>query len=198
MPRNAEINRVTKETKVSLALNLDKGPADNSVSTGLPFFDHMLDATFRHGRISLTLKAEGDLQIDPHHTMEDIGLALGQAMKVALGDKRGITRFADATVPLDEALARVVIDLSGRPHLSWRCDFPEASAGGISHRLFHEFFQALVNTAGMTLHVDLIAGDENHHCLEAIFKAFGRALRNAVAIDNALKGETPSTKGVLE
>ena len=158
----------------------------------------MLDATFRHGRISLQLKAEGDLQIDPHHTMEDIGLALGQAMKVALGDKRGITRFADATVPLDEALARVVIDLSGRPHLSWRCDFPEAAAGGISHKLFHEFFQALVNTAGMTLHVDLIAGDENHHCLEAIFKAFGRALRNAVAIDNALQGETPSTKGVLE
>lgn len=198
MPRNAEINRVTKETKVSLALNLDKGPADNSISTGLPFFDHMLDATFRHGRISLKLKAEGDLQIDPHHTMEDIGLALGQAMKVALGDKRGITRFADATVPLDEALARIVIDLSGRPHLSWRCNFPEAAAGGISRQLFHEFFQALVNTAGMTLHVDLIAGDENHHCLEAIFKAFGRALRNAVAIDSTLQGETPSTKGVLE
>lgn len=198
MPRSAEINRETKETKVSLVLNLDGGPATNVIGTGLPFFDHMLDATFKHGHFSLQLKAKGDLQIDAHHTMEDVGLALGQAMKIALGDKRGITRFGEATIPLDEALARAVVDLSGRPHLSWRCAFPEAFAGGISHKLFHEFFQALVNTAGMTLHVDLLAGDENHHCLEAIFKAFGRALRTAAAMDSVLAGEMPSTKGLLE
>lgn len=198
MPRSAEVNRITKETQVSLALDLDKGPSGNDLQTGVPFFDHMLDAAFRHGRISLRLRAKGDLEIDPHHTMEDVGLALGQAVKTALGDKRGVTRFGEATIPLDEALARVVLDLSGRPHLSWRCNFPEAAAGGVSHRLFHEFFQALANAAGITIHVDLIAGDENHHCLEAIFKAFGRALRMAVAMDPALAGETPSTKGVLE
>ena len=198
MPRTAEINRVTKETNVSLSLDLDKGPADNRIDTGVPFFDHMLNATFKHGHFALTLQAKGDLEIDQHHTMEDVGLALGQAMKIALGDKRGATRFGEATIPLDEALARVVIDLSGRPHLSWRCAFPEATAGGVSHRLFHEFFQALVNTAGITLHVDLLAGDENHHCLEAIFKAFGRALKTAAALDPTLNGEMPSTKGVLE
>ena len=198
MPRESNIQRETKETKVVVQLNLDGGPQGNSISSGLPFFDHMLDALARHGHFALRLQARGDLEIDPHHTMEDIGLALGQALKGALGDKRGITRFGSAAVPLDEALARVVIDLSGRPYLAWRCAFPEAMAGGISHRLFHEFFQALANTAGMTLHVDLLAGDENHHCLEAIFKAFGRALRSAAALDPALAGELPSTKGVLE
>ena len=198
MPRSAEINRETKETQVQLTLNLDGGPNGNSISTGLPFFDHMLDATFKHGHFSLQLKAKGDLQIDAHHTMEDVGLALGQAMKIALGDKRGVTRFGEATIPLDEALARAVIDLSGRPHLSWRCPFPETDAGGISSKLFHEFFQALANTAGMTLHVDLLAGEENHHCLEAIFKAFGRALKTAAAMDPGLAGEMPSTKGLLE
>ena len=198
MPRQATIQRDTKETKVTVQLNLDEGPAKNALQTGLPFFDHMLDAMSRHGHFALVVQAQGDLEIDPHHTMEDIGLALGQALKNALGDKRGITRFGAAAVPLDEALARVVIDLSGRPYLAWRCAFPEALAGGISHRLFHEFFQALSNTSGMTLHVDLLAGDENHHCLEAIFKAFGRALRQAVALDPVLAGELPSTKGVLE
>ena len=198
MPRQATIQRDTKETKVTVQLNLDEGPAKNALQTGLPFFDHMLDAMGRHGHFALVVQAQGDLEIDPHHTMEDIGLALGQALKNALGDKRGITRFGAAAVPLDEALARVVIDLSGRPYLAWRCAFPEALAGGISHRLFHEFFQALSNTSGMTLHVDLLAGDENHHCLEAIFKAFGRALRQAVALDPVLAGELPSTKGVLE
>lgn len=198
MPRQATIQRDTKETKVTVQLNLDEGPAKNALQTGLPFFDHMLDAMSRHGHFALVVRAHGDLEIDPHHTMEDIGLALGQALKNALGDKRGITRFGAAAVPLDEALARVVIDLSGRPYLAWRCAFPEALAGGISHRLFHEFFQALSNTSGMTLHVDLLAGDENHHCLEAIFKAFGRALRQAVALDPVLAGELPSTKGVLE
>ena len=198
MPRQATIQRDTKETKVTVQLNLDEGPAKNALQTGLPFFDHMLDAMSRHGHFALVVRAHGDLEIDPHHTMEDIGLALGQALKNALGDKRGITRFGAAAVPLDEALARVVIDLSGHPYLAWRCAFPEALAGGISHRLFHEFFQALSNTSGMTLHVDLLAGDENHHCLEAIFKAFGRALRQAVALDPVLAGELPSTKGVLE
>ena len=198
MPREANIQRETKETKVAIQLNLDGGPQDNCLATGLPFFDHMLDAMARHGHFALKINAAGDLEIDPHHTMEDIGLALGQALKSALGDKRGITRFGAAAVPLDESLARVVIDLSGRPFLAWRCAFPEAMAGGISHRLFHEFFQALANTAGMTIHVDLLAGEENHHCLEAIFKAFGRALRTAVAIDPLLAGELPSTKGVLE
>ena len=198
MPRESNIQRETKETKVVVQLDLDGGPQGNSISSGLPFFDHMLDAMARHGHFALRLQARGDLEIDPHHTMEDIGLALGQAFKNALGEKRGITRFGSAAIPLDEALARVVIDLSGRPFLAWRCNFPEAMAGGISHRLFHEFFQALANTAGMTLHVDLLAGDENHHCLEAIFKAFGRAIRMAVAIDPALADELPSTKGVLE
>ena len=195
--REASVSRETKETVISLKLNLD-GSGKTDIRTGVGFFDHMLDAMARHGHFSLKINATGDLEIDPHHTMEDIGLALGQAFKNALGDKRGITRFGSAAIPLDEALARVVIDLSGRPFLAWRCNFPEAMAGGISHRLFHEFFQALANTAGMTLHVDLLAGDENHHCLEAIFKAFGRAIRMAVAIDPALADELPSTKGVLE
>lgn len=198
MSRSAAIDRQTKETRIRVDLSLDDGPGDNRIETGVPFFDHMLDAAFRHGRISLNLSAKGDLEIDAHHTLEDTGLALGQALKTALGEKLGIFRFGEAAIPLDEALARVVLDLSGRPHLSWRCAFPEATAGGVSHRLFHEFFQALANAAGCTIHVDLLAGEENHHCLEAIFKAFGRALRMAVAPDPAAQGETPSTKGVLE
>lgn len=198
MPRSAEIHRKTKETSVDFRIDLNGAPSGNSFGTGVPFFDHMLDAAFRHGRISAVLAAKGDLEIDAHHTLEDTGLAIGQAIKAALGDKTGIRRFGEATIPLDEALARVVIDLSGRPHLSWRCAFPEATAGGVSHQLFHEFFQALANAGGLTIHVDLIAGDENHHCLEAIFKAFGRALGAACATDPRLQGETPSTKGVLE
>ncbi len=198
MSRSAAIDRQTKETRIRVDLSLDDGPGDNRIETGVPFFTHMLDAAFRHGRISLKLSAKGDLEIDAHHTLEDTGLALGQALKTALGEKLGIFRFGEAAIPLDEALARVVLDLSGRPHLSWRCAFPEATAGGVSHRLFHEFFQALANAAGCTIHVDLLAGEENHHCLEAIFKAFGRALRMAVAPDPAAQGETPSTKGVLE
>ncbi len=198
MSRKATINRSTQETQVSVVLDLDCHPEGNCFQTGLPFLDHMLNATARHGRLALAISATGDLEIDAHHTMEDIGLTLGQALKAALGDKRGIYRFGEATIPLDEALARVVIDLSGRPHLSWRCNFPEAAAGGISHQLFHEFFQALVNTAGITLHIDLIAGNENHHCLEAIFKAFGRALRAAINLDSAAANELPSTKGLLD
>ena len=196
--RQATIKRKTKETQITVSLDLDGNPSGNRFATGLPFFEHMLDAAFRHGRMGLALEAHGDLEIDAHHTLEDCGLALGQALKSALGDKRGITRFGAAAVPLDEALARVVIDLSGRPYLAWRCAFPEESAGGVSVRLYHEFFQALANAGGVTLHVDLLAGEENHHCLEAIFKAFGRALRQAVAPDAAAAGELPSTKGVLE
>lgn len=196
MTRQADITRNTKETKISLQLALQAGAS--SISTGVPFFDHMLDAFARHGKFTLVLKAKGDLEIDAHHTMEDIGLALGQALRQSLGDKRGITRFGEATVPLDESLARVVLDLSGRPCLAWRASFPEALAGGINVRLFHEFFQALASASGLTLHVDLLACEENHHGLEAIFKAFGRALHQAVTLDPELEGQIPSTKGILE
>lgn len=198
MTRIASTERMTRETQISILIDLDGAPAGNSIRTGLPFFDHMLDAMARHGRFHLEMQAQGDLDIDPHHTMEDCGIALGRVLRDALGSKEGIFRFGEATIPLDEALARAVIDLSGRPHLSWRCQFPELTAGGISARLFHEFFQGLVNNAALTLHVDLLAGNENHHCLEAIFKAFGRALRQAIAADPLAAGETPSTKGVLE
>lgn len=198
MARTATIERKTRETRIRLTADLDGAPAGNCFRTGLPFFEHMLDAMARHGHFALHIEAHGDLEVDPHHTMEDVGLVFGSALKCALGDKCGINRFGAAAIPLDEALARVVIDLSGRPHLSWRCDFPEIAAGGISCRLFHEFFQAVANACGMTIHVDLLAGDEAHHCLEAIFKAFGRALRMAAAADPLAAGETPSTKGVLE
>ena len=197
MKRKATITRDTRETQIRLALDLDGAPDGNKIATGVPFMDHMLDAAMRHGHFAFGVTAHGDLEIDAHHTLEDLGIAFGQALKEALGDKRGVTRFGAAAVPLDEALARVVLDLSGRPYLAWRCDFPEAQAGGLNVRLFHEFFQGLVNSAGMTLHVDLLAGDEDHHCLEAIFKAFGRALRQAAAIDPALAGAIPSTKGTL-
>ena len=195
MDRQANIARKTAETDISVALNLDQR-TDTAIATGIGFFDHMLTAFSRHGEFGLTLSCKGDLEVDAHHSMEDIGLALGAALKEALGDKRGITRFGFFFAPLDESLARVVIDLSGRPHLSWRCEFPETNAGGVSCRLHREFFQALVNTSGMTLHVDLLACEESHHGLEAIYKAFARALRVAVAKDGT-SNDIPSTKGVL-
>jgi len=179
-----------------MSLGLNAGQC--TISTGVPFMDHMLDAFSRHGKFALSVQENGDLAVDAHHTLEDLGLALGQVLKQALGDKRGITRFGMATVPLDESLARVVIDLSGRPYLAWRAEFPEALAGGINIRLYREFFQALVNTSGMTLHVDLLACEEDHHGLEAIFKAFGRALHQAVSIDPESNNQVPSTKGILE
>lgn len=197
MERKAHITRNTRETQISLTLGLDEAAEGNQIATSVPFMNHMLDAASRHGRLKLDVQARGDLEIDAHHTLEDLGITFGTALKEALGEKRGIVRFGEASVPLDEALARVVIDLSGRPYLGWRCQFPEALAGGVNVRLFHEFFQGLVNAAGITLHVDLLAGDENHHCLEAIFKAFGRALRQAVSIDPACAGMIPSTKGTL-
>lgn len=195
MGRRSEIERVTSETQVSVTLDLDERSGVR-VETGIGFFDHMLNALARHGGLGLSLTCKGDLWIDAHHSMEDTGLALGQALREALGDKRGISRFGFFYAPLDESLARTVIDLSGRPHLSWRCAFPEAEAGGVSVRLHHEFFQALANAAGMTLHVDLLACEESHHGLEAIYKSFGRALRQAVSLTGAV-GEIPSTKGTL-
>ena len=195
MGRRSEIERVTSETQVSVTLDLDERPGVR-VETGIGFFDHMLNALARHGGLGLSLTCKGDLWIDAHHSMEDTGLAQGKALREALGDKRGISRFGFFYAPLDESLARTVIDLSGRPHLSWRCAFPEAEAGGVSVRLHHEFFQALANAAGMTLHVDLLACEESHHGLEAIYKSFGRALRQAVSLTGAA-GEIPSTKGTL-
>ena len=197
MKRKADIERSTKETKIRVALDLD-GEALIKVATGLPFMDHMLEAFARHGRFGLQITACGDLQVDAHHTMEDIGLVLGSALRQALGDKGGIVRFGSALVPMDEALAQVVVDLSGRPHLAWRAALPAAQVNQIPVSLFSEFFQALANTGGLTVHVSLQAGEEEHHCLEAIFKAFGRALRQAVDIDAAAPGKVPSTKGSLD
>ena len=194
MGRKAVISRVTKETDISLELELDGG--DVSVQTGIGFFDHALNAFACHGGFGLKLLAKGDLEIDEHHTMEDIGLALGQAFKDALGDKRGITRFGESHVPMDEALARCVVDLSGRPYLGWRCDFPFPEVGRVNVRLFREFAQSFVNVAGLSMHVDLLACDEVHHGMEAIFKAMGRALRQAVDLRSGKK-EVLSTKGSL-
>ncbi len=193
--RRAKVCRTTKETDIALTLGLD-GAGRGGVRTGVPFMDHMLTAFAKHGHFTLDVKARGDLEIDAHHTLEDLGLVLGQALKEALGNKAGITRFGGACVPMDEALARVVLDLSGRPFLAWRVKLPPGQAGGVDGRLFREFFQALVNTAGITLHLDLEAGEEIHHCLEALFKAFGRALAQAVAADPRVAG-VPSTKGSL-
>ena len=198
MSRKVSLERKTNETDIRLEFDLGPCSVKSQISTGVPFMDHMLDSFARHGRFSLDLSCAGDLHIDAHHTLEDLGLALGQACKNALGDKRGITRFGMACVPLDESLARVVIDLSGRPYLGWRAQMPESKAGGVSSRLYREFFQALVNTAGMTLHIDLLECEENHHGLEAIFKAFGKALRLAVDFDPSLDNQIPSTKGSLD
>jgi len=197
MQRTYKITRTTKETAISVEFGLETYCGENVIATGVPFMDHMLGAFARHGQFRLDFQCACDFQIDAHHTLEDIGLALGQAGKNALGDKRGITRFGMAAVPLDESLARVVLDLSGRPYLGWRADFPENLVGGVSCRLFREFFQAWVNSSGTTLHVDLLFCEENHHGLEAIFKAFGRALRQAVTLNPTLGEQIPSTKGTL-
>ena len=195
MAREAKIRRTTKETDIEVEYCLDGGAVE--VATGLGFFDHMLNAFACHGGFRLKIHATGDLDVDQHHTMEDTGLALGQALLSALGDKRGITRFGAAFVPMDESLARVVIDLSGRPFLAWRATFPQSTVGnGISVRLFREFLQALANAAAATIHVDLLACEESHHGLEAIFKAFGRALAQAVSLRPGCQ-DIPSTKGSL-
>ncbi len=194
--RTARVERNTLETRIRVALDLD-GSGRSSLQTGLPFLEHMLDQVARHGLIDLDIVATGDLHIDAHHTAEDIGITLGQALAQALGEKKGIRRYGHAYVPLDEALSRVVIDLSGRPGLTFHCDFTRAMIGAFDVDLFHEFFQGLVNHAGLTLHLDNLRGDNAHHQAETLFKAFGRALRMAVEPDPRMAGILPSTKGAL-
>lgn len=195
MERQAQVTRNTNETQISVSLNLD-GLGVGKLATGVPFLDHMLDQVARHGVFDLEISAKGDLHIDAHHTVEDIGITLGQALVRALGDKQGIRRYGHAYVPLDEALSRVVVDLSGRPGLDFRIDFVRARIGEFDVDLVHEFFQGFVNHAQVTLHVDNLKGDNAHHQAETAFKAFGRALRMAVEIDPRRKG-VPSTKGTL-
>ncbi len=194
--RRAQVERNTLETQIRITLDLD-GSGRSSLQTGLPFLDHMLDQVARHGLIDLEIQAVGDLHIDAHHTVEDIGITLGQALARALGDKRGIRRYGHVYVPLDEALSRVVIDLSGRPGLTFACAFTRPLIGTFDVDLFHEFFQGLVNHAALTLHIDNLRGSNAHHQAETIFKAFGRALRTAVEPDPRMAGVTPSTKGSL-
>ncbi len=194
--RTAQIERNTLETQITVDLNLD-GTGKSSFVTGVPFLDHMMDQIARHGMIDLTVKASGDLEIDAHHTVEDIGITLGQAFAKAIGDKKGIFRYGHAYVPLDESLSRVVIDFSGRPGLFYNVDYPRATIGAFDVDLFREFFQGFVNHAGITLHIDNLKGVNAHHVAETIFKAFGRALRMAMTPDDRMAGIMPSTKGTL-
>jgi len=194
--RVAEVQRNTLETRIRVTLDLDGG-GRCKLSTGVPFLEHMIDQIARHGLLDIEIEAEGDLHIDAHHTVEDIGITLGQALASALGDKRGIRRYGHAYVPLDEALSRVVVDLSGRPGLVLECAFARATIGTFDVDLFREFFQGLVNHAAMTLHIDNLRGINAHHQAETIFKAFGRALRMAVEPDPRMAGAMPSTKGSL-
>ena len=195
MTRSATVQRDTLETRIQVSVNLD-GSGNARLSSGLPFLDHMLDQIARHGLIDLDIAAQGDLHIDAHHTVEDIGIALGQAVRQALGDKRGIRRYGHAYVPLDEALSRVVLDCSGRPGLEYAVDFPRARIGDFDVDLFREFFQGFVNHALITLHIDALRGRNAHHIAETVFKAFGRALRMAVEFDPRMT-DIPSTKGCL-
>jgi imidazoleglycerol-phosphate dehydratase len=194
--RTAEIERNTLETQIKVKINLD-GTGKASFSTGIHFLEHMLDQIARHGLIDMTIEAKGDLHIDDHHTVEDIGITLGQAFAAALNDKKGIYRYGHAYVPLDEALSRVVIDFSGRPGLVYDVKFPRASISRFDVDLFREFFQGFVNHAGVTLHIDNLKGVNAHHVAETLFKAMGRAVRMAVDLDPRMAGIMPSTKGVL-
>ena len=196
MQRKAEIERDTLETRIKVKLNLD-GTGSSAFDTGLPFLEHMLDQVARHGLVDLDIRAQGDLHIDGHHTVEDIGITFGQAVAKAVGDKKGIRRYGHAYVPLDEALSRVVIDLSGRPGMEFHADFTGARIGDFDAELVHEFFQGFVNHAGVTLHADSLRGRNSHHVAETLFKAFGRALRMALEQDPRMAGELPSTKGSL-
>lgn len=194
--RTAEIIRETKETRVSLAVDLD-GSGKASIATGIGFLDHMLDLLARHARFDLTVKAEGDLHVDFHHTTEDVGIVLGQVVRKALGDMRGITRYADVLLPMDETLTRVALDISGRPFLVFRTEFPAAKIGDFDTELVREFFQGFASNAGVTLHVETLYGLNAHHIAESCFKGLARVLRAAVAMDPAAAGEIPSTKGTL-
>ncbi|OZA28544.1 MAG: imidazoleglycerol-phosphate dehydratase [Hydrogenophilales bacterium 17-61-9] len=194
--RTAKVTRNTLETRISVSLNLD-GTGVSTLATGVPFLDHMLDQIARHGLIDLDVQCEGDLHIDAHHTVEDTGITLGQAFAQALGDKKGIRRYGHAYVPLDEALSRVVIDLSGRPGLEYHVDYTRARIGDFDVDLFLEFFRGFINHAAVTLHIDNLRGMNAHHQAETIFKAFGRALRMAVEADLRMGDALPSTKGSL-
>jgi imidazoleglycerol-phosphate dehydratase len=196
MSRTAQVERNTLETQISVSVDLD-GSGKSAFNTGVPFLEHMLDQVARHGLIDIDIKASGDTHIDDHHTVEDIGITLGQAFAKAAGDKKGIYRYGHAYVPLDEALSRVVVDFSGRPGLEFHVDFPRARIGAFDVDLFIEFFQGFVNHAAVTLHIDNLRGHNAHHIAETVFKAFGRALRMALAADPRMAGVTPSTKGSL-
>ena len=194
--RRAEVVRNTKETQITAAVNLD-GTGIGHLHTGMPFLDHMLDQIVRHGLIDISITCTGDTEIDDHHSAEDCGITLGQAFAQAIGDKKGIRRYGHAYTPLDEALSRVVVDISGRPGLEFHVPFTRASVGGFDVDLFYEFFQGFVNHANVTLHIDNLRGRNTHHQIESVFKAFARALRQAVEIDARMAGQTPSTKGSL-
>ena len=194
--RTATVQRDTLETQISITINID-GAGKARFKTDIPFLDHMLEQIARHGMIDIELEANGDLEIDAHHTVEDIGITLGQAFNKAIGDKKGITRYGHAYVPLDEALSRVVIDFSGRPGLEDHVDYRRSHIGTFDTDLFHEFFQGFVNSAQVSLHIDNIRGRNAHHIAETVFKAFGRALRMAVAMDERMGNSIPSTKGTL-
>ncbi len=194
--RTATVTRNTSETQITVSINLD-GTGIGKFDTGVPFLDHMLDQISRHGLIDLDITCKGDLHIDAHHTVEDIGITLGQALKQAVGDKTGIRRYGHSYVPLDEALSRVVLDLSGRPGLTYNIEFTRAVIGTFDVDLFSEFFHGLVNHAMMTIHIDNLSGYNAHHQAESVFKAFGRALRIAVEFDERMAGKMPSTKGTL-
>ena len=194
--RKGAVSRKTKETDVEVELNLD-GQGRSQIATGIGFLDHMLDLLARHSRIDITVKAKGDLHIDQHHTTEDVGIALGQAMKQALGDMKGITRYADVHMPMDEALTRVAIDISGRPYLVFKAEFSRDKVGSFDTELVEEWFRAFAINAGVTLHVALLYGSNDHHIAESCFKGLARALREAVSIDPRAANEVPSTKGSL-
>ena len=194
--RTATVSRDTLETQITISVNLD-GTGNSTFNTPVPFLNHMLDQISRHGLIDIQIDAKGDTEIDDHHTVEDIGITLGQAFAKAVGDKKGMTRYGHSYVPLDEALSRVVIDFSGRPGLSMNVEFTRASIGKLDTQLFWEFFQGFVNHAGVTLHIDNLKGFNAHHQAETIFKAFGRALRMALELDPRMAGQMPSTKGCL-
>jgi len=196
MGRTGKIERKTKETEISVVLDLD-GKGHSEVETGMPFFNHMLEIFTRHGLFDVKIKAKGDLEVDFHHTVEDVGLVLGQAFKEALGDKHGIRRFGEASCPLDETLAKVVVDLSGRPYLSYNVKIRPGRVGDFDTDLPHEFYAAFTNQLGMNLHIDVIRGENPHHIIEACFKAFARALRAACSKDKRLAKMLPSTKGLL-